>query len=324
MQLRYTRSYTSRQLIALPVGIAELGIPGVVDPPPPAAIPSPCRNDLLSIDGQPVWLSVSGSSSAALAGNGLNVSLCGPDAAGLHLGAGTHVLEATNGHTTGWNLDELALDSAAGGAAMPDVSPTALVAPTRPSGVPTARVTSQSATTIHVRVSGVTGAAGPFHLVLGESINRGWTATVDGGPSLGTPELIDGFANGWIVNPRLLTGEIHDGTLTVTLRWAPQRLIWVALLVSGAGLLAALVLVGAPGPDLEAAAGPAPAGRRRVGDGTRRRRGARRGLGDGGRNPGLPARLTRRPVPDRWSLRSPPSSSVPSWPRSPGPVSGWR
>ena len=242
VHLRFTRSYSSRQFIALPVGIAELGIPGVVDPPPPAAIPSSCRNDLLSIDGQPVWLSVRGSSSAALAGNGLNVSLCGPDAAGLHLGAGSHVLEATDGHTTGWNLDELALDSAAGGAAMPDVSPTALVAPTRTSSVPTARATSQSATTLHVRVSGITTAAGPFHLILGESINRGWTATVDGGPSLGAPELIDGFANGWIVNPRLLAGEIHQGTLTVTLRWAPQRLIWAALLVSGAGLLAALLL----------------------------------------------------------------------------------
>ncbi len=246
VHLRFTRSYSSRQPIALPVGVAELGIPGVVDPPAPAAIPSTCRNDLLSIDGKPVWLSVGGSSSAALAGNGLNVSLCGPDAAGLNLGAGTHVLEATYGHTTGWNLDELALDSAAGGAAMPDVSPTALVAPPRPSSAPTARVTSQSATTIHVRVSGVTAASGAFHLVLGESINRGWTATVDGGTSLGAPELIDGFANGWTVNPRLLTGQIHGGTLTVTLRWTPQRLIWVALLVSGAGLVVVLVLAVLP------------------------------------------------------------------------------
>ena len=206
VDLHSTRSYSSRHLIALPVGIAELGIPGVVDPPPPAAIPSSCRNDLLTVDGTPVWLSVSGSSAAALAGNGLNVSLCGPDASGLQLGAGTHVLEATDGHTTGWNLDELGLDSAAGGSAVPDVSPTALVSPPRPSSVPSARATSQSATTIHVRVNGITATASPFHLVLGESINRGWTATVDGGPSLGSPELIDGFANGWIVNPRLLAG----------------------------------------------------------------------------------------------------------------------
>ncbi len=242
VHLRTTLSYTSRQRIALPVGIAELGIPGVVDPPPPAAIPSPCQSDLLSVDGQPVWLRVSGSSSAALDGDGLKVSLCGPDAAGLHLGAGTHVLEAANGHTTGWNLDELALDSAGGGGTEPDVSPTALVAPAVPSGVPTARATSQSATTIHVKVSGVSATAGPFYLVLGESINRGWTATVDGGPSLGAPELMDGFANGWIVNPRLVAGEISHGTLTVTLRWTPQRLIWVALTVSGAGLVAVLVL----------------------------------------------------------------------------------
>jgi arabinofuranan 3-O-arabinosyltransferase len=242
VHLRSTRSYTSRQLTALPVGIAELGIPGVVDPPPPAAIPSTCRSDLLSIDGQPVWLSVGGSSSAALAGDGLNVSLCGPDAAGLHLGAGSHLVEAANGHTTGWNLDELALDSAGGGTAMADVSPSALVAPPPSSAGPTARATSQSATTIHVRVRGVTASTGPFYVVLGESINRGWTATVDGGPSLGAPELMDGFANGWIVNPRLVAGEIRHGTLTLTLRWTPQRLIWAALVVSGAGLAAALLL----------------------------------------------------------------------------------
>ena len=270
VDLRYTRSYTSRQLIALPVGIAELGIPGVTDPPPPAAIPSPCRSDLLSIDGQPVWLRVSGSSSAALAGDGLTVALCGPDAGGLHLGTGTHVLVATNGHATGWNLDQLALDSAPGGAAMPDVSPTALVAPASPPGVPTVRVTSQNATTLHLRVSGVSAAAAPFHLVLGESIDKGWTATVDGGPSLGAPELIDGFANGWIVNPAALGGELRHGTLTVTLRWTPQRLVWAALLVSGAGLLAALVL------------SVLPARTRRRRRGRHRRNAARTGAGPDG------------------------------------------
>ena len=258
VHLRTTRSYSSRQLIALPVGIAELGIPGVVDPPPPAAIPSSCQSDLLSIDGQPVWLSVSGSSSAALAGDGLNVSLCGPDAAGLHLGAGTHVLEAANGHTTGWNLDELALDSAAGGAA--DARRVAH-RPGRPTPLPrawpTARATSQSATTIHVRVSGITAAAGPFYLVLGESINRGWTATVDGGPSLGAPELIDGFANGWIVNPRLVAGadpqrdaDRHPpvGPSTADLGGADR-------LGGRPGRRPAAL--GAPGADLAAAAGPA-------------------------------------------------------------------
>ncbi len=234
VKLRFTRSYSSRQLIALPVGIAELGIPGVVDPPPPAKIPTSCQSDLLSMDGQPVWLSVSGSSSTALAGNGLKVSLCGPDAAGLQLAAGTHVLEAANGHTTGLNLDELALDSA--------VSATALVAPTHATSVPKAHVTSQSATTIHVQLKGITASTAPFHLVLGESINKGWTATIAGGPSLGAPEMIDGFANGWIVNPRTVAGEIHNGTLTLTLRWGPQQAVWAALLVSGAGLAAALII----------------------------------------------------------------------------------
>jgi hypothetical protein len=241
-KLEYTRNYYSRQLEAFPVGIAELGIPGVDDPPAPAAIPATCRDDLLEMDGSPIWVKVSGPSATALAGGAVEVSLCGPDAGGLPLSAGRHVLEAGNGAVTGWNVDELAFDSGPGGGPEPDIYTTDLTDPPDPGPAPAVTVTSQSATTIHLRLTGVQAASPAFHLVLGESENKGWVATVDGGRSLGAPQLIDGFANGWTVTPADLAGHLRAGTTMVTLRWEPQQAVWGALLVSAVAFAAALVV----------------------------------------------------------------------------------
>ncbi len=64
---------------------------------------------------------------------------CGPDASGITLGAGPHIVQTTAGHNppcastpatcTGWNIDQLALDSAAGGGAGPAVFPTSAGTP---------------------------------------------------------------------------------------------------------------------------------------------------------------------------------------------------
>ena len=54
-------------------------------------------------------------------------------------------------------------------------------------------------------VSGVRVALrGPSWLVLGESFDNGWRATCDG-RSLGAPQVIDGYANGWLAPGRLPT-----------------------------------------------------------------------------------------------------------------------
>jgi hypothetical protein len=98
-------------------------------------------------------------------------------------------------------------------------------------------------------VTGIDPAPGsaPFDLVLGESINSGWKATVVGGPSLGTPVLIDGFANGWRIDPAAVASAVHHGTLEVALTWVPQRRVDVALLVSAATVVVCLVLAFLPG-----------------------------------------------------------------------------
>jgi hypothetical protein len=243
VRIENTPNYYSQTPIAMPIGIAEVGIPGLHAAPVPATIPSSCRGDLLYIDGNPVWVSVSGSTATALDRQPLTVSLCGPDAGGVALGPGAHTLEAVAGQTSGFDIDQLALDSAPGGGAMPLASPTTLAAPpVTPS--PTVDVLHQTSTSIRLAVEGVGGAdRAPLNLVLGESINAGWHATVVGGASLGTPVLMDGFANGWRLDPSTLPpSAVHDGTITVVLSWAPQRQVDLALVVSALAIVACVVL----------------------------------------------------------------------------------
>ncbi len=261
VRLEYTPNYYSESPIAMPLGIAEVGIPGLQAAPVPAAIPTTCRDNLVAVDGKPVWVSVTGTTATALDRQALTVSLCGPDAGGLALGPGTHTLTSVAGQASGFDIDLLALDSAPGGGAMPLADATTLAAPAVSSS-PRAHVVSQSATSIHLTLDGVgTGpGADPFYLVLGQSINRGWKASVTGAGDLGTPVLIDGFANGWRIDPSSLGPAVQGGKLSVVLTWQPQRQVDVALIVSLAAIVACLVLA------------LRPAGRRR----RRRRRAAGR------------------------------------------------
>jgi arabinofuranan 3-O-arabinosyltransferase len=251
VRLEYTTNYYSQSPIGLPLGIAEVGIPGLHASPVPAQMPDPCRDDLLTVDGRPVWISVSGSTTTALDRNALTVSLCGPDAGGLSLGPGQHVLRSTVGQISGFDLDQLALDSAPGGGPMPLASPTTLAAPSvAPS--PAVTVAHRSDTALRLTVHDVATGPGqaPFELVLGESINAGWKASVVGGTggsqALGAPVLIDGFANGWRIDPSTLGSAVHDGTITVALTWQPQRRVDVALIVSLLAIVACIVLALVP------------------------------------------------------------------------------
>jgi hypothetical protein len=235
-RLEYTHNYYSGGRIALPLGIDELGIPGVHVAPPPAAIPAPCRSDLLSVDGRPVQLRVSGSSDDALAGRGLAVHLCGSDSGGLRLGPGTHQLVAALGHGSGLDLDQLVLDSAPGGGPQAGDTATGLVASTPPAA-PTITVQSAGPTTWHLHLRGAAGS--PFWLVLGQSLDDGWHTDVDGGPSLGPAQLVDGFANGWLVHPGDVGGRAGAA---ISVRFTPQEGIDAALVVSLTAASACLVL----------------------------------------------------------------------------------
>ncbi len=239
-----TTDYATQATVTLPVGLAELGIPGLVAPPVPVALPGTCRDDLLTVDGRPVWTAVTGSTADALARRPLALALCGPDAGGLALAAGTHDLRSVAGATTGLDVDALALASAPGGGPAA-VSPAGQLEAVRTAATPTVTLGRQTATRIPVTLHGVTAATPPFQLVLGQSINPGWTATA-GGQTLAEPVLTDGFANGWRIDPARLAGAIHGGELTVDLRWTPQETVNAAVVVSAAALVACLVLAVLP------------------------------------------------------------------------------
>jgi hypothetical protein len=68
--------------------------------------------------------------------------------------------------------------------------------------------------------------------VLGESYNRGWQASCDG-RSLGAPQVIDAFANGWRVGPRCRSASIT---------FRPQRYVELGFVLGALGCFA-LVLV---------------------------------------------------------------------------------
>jgi len=245
--LRWVDYFTGNKT-ALPMAIAELGIPAVQVAPAPPAVPDACRPDLLQVDGAPVWVRLAATTAVALSGGPIGVTLCGPDAGGLVLGPGPHHVVATMGLATGIDLDQLLLDSAPGGGPMAADAPAAVVPAPTPAA-PSVTVVHHGATSMDVTVPVDAGtAAAPFWLVLGESINKGWTATVSGGHSLGAPRLVDGFANGWLVTPADMAKALgplapgHSGTLRVALRWRPQQGVDIALVVSAAAGVLCLFL----------------------------------------------------------------------------------
>jgi hypothetical protein len=186
-----------------------------------------CRNDLLAVDGDAIPVRVSGE--AADARRGLALESCGEPS---DLARGSHVIRSEPGLDTGIDVDRLVLASEAGGAAAAD--PIAPVGAPPPTSGAHARVldTGMTHADVRIRTDGE-----PFWLVLGQSLNDGWTAELGDGTSLGEPRLVDGFANGWAIDPEGPT------TLTVKLRWTPQRVVWAGMTVSVLAILACLMLL---------------------------------------------------------------------------------
>src|SRR6476646_7801391 len=83
----------------------------------------------------------------------------------------------------------------------------------------------------------VEGAARPFWMILGESHSRGWAAKA-GGRGLGPSQLVDGYANGWLVTP-----QAGRSSFDVTLEFTPQRMVNDATIASAFAVLACLVVI---------------------------------------------------------------------------------
>jgi hypothetical protein len=256
-----TKDTISEGVSIMPVGVAEVDLPGVLGTGSTAGLAAPqgldsssCRTNLLTVDGRPVGLRVVGTSKDAANRLGLDVVTCGTP---VRLGAGDHVLRTANGSDTGVDLDRLVLASDAGGSTWPDATSFNALDTSqaqRQSDLATqpARATAASATAtpaVHVDVSGpttfvlsVTGAkpGQPFWLVLGQSLSAGWHARIDDNVDLPAPRLIDGYANGWRVNPT-------EASFKVQLTWTPQRVVYASLTVSVIAAVLCLALLGVTG-----------------------------------------------------------------------------
>ncbi len=215
----------------LPVAIAEVGVANVPRPLAPATIDIPCRSDLLSVNGTPLPVQVTGTQRAAR--SGLTLTACEPSVA---LAKGSNTVVAATGLDTGIDLDQVVLSSGKDGAPAPV---TTLGAPLSTSGAEVKVVSNgRGAHSVDITTDGR-----PFWLVLGESYSDGWRASGSGdvcGDSAciaGASHLVNGFANGWLVTP---TGA---GTMHVKLSFTPQRLVWIGLGVSAFAVLVCLVLV---------------------------------------------------------------------------------
>ena len=182
---------------------------GVAGPVGDAPTPGPeCRDDLLTIDGVPMPVRL------APEGRSLRVEGCHP----VELAGRSHQITAAPGSATGINIDRVVLSSG------PDGQP----APIAPRGAPAtetgAEVTVEHESSSQLDLT-VDSDGEPFWLILAQSNSDGWEASADGGV-LGDRQLVDGYANGWLVTPD------RPGTVSIHLGWTPQRLLWPALAVS--------------------------------------------------------------------------------------------
>jgi arabinofuranan 3-O-arabinosyltransferase len=203
---------------SLPVAVANLRLEGAPSPAAPGDVPDGCRSDLVEVDGEPLAVRVTGRASDGRRGLGM-ITCDGPVA----LDEGPHDLTSQAGLDTGVDVDRVVFASDAEGTP-------AAVAPRGASldgAGATVDVRSSGATSIDVEV---TTDGSPFWLVLGQSYSEGWHADASSG-SLGELQQVDGYANGWLVDPD------GAGTMSVDLRWRPERQVWAGMAVSVAVVL---------------------------------------------------------------------------------------
>ena len=157
---------------------------------------------------------------------------------GVSIPAGRTLLETADGRSTGIDVDMLTLASAAGGGTGTDT----LAEPPGPGPTPPSTTTDRPGRTTYT--ARVTDADKPYWVVLGQSLSPGWTATAEGSrgsADLGEPTLVNGYANGWQVDPSVVGADA-----TITMTFAPQRMVWMAIWASLIGVAVCVALVVTP------------------------------------------------------------------------------
>jgi arabinofuranan 3-O-arabinosyltransferase len=246
LDARFPATASPRARQAAAVGIGSIAVPGLPGPAIPTSGPlhAPCGSALIDVAGRRLPLQPSGTVAQLNAGRPLPAKACaGP----VTMAAGIREIRALPGL---FSVDLLQLHS-------PAPTPVAVA------GVPNGGRVLNPGTIGNSSVDGVrVELPRQAWLVLGESYDKGWQASCDG-RSLGTPQVIDGYANGWLA---------PAGCTRVSFTFAPQSWALISYVISGLVCAALLVflLVGvlrrrtplaapAPPPDMSATTWPGPA-----------------------------------------------------------------
>ncbi|MEZ5371723.1 MAG: hypothetical protein R2704_03085 [Microthrixaceae bacterium] len=221
----------------LPIGIAEVGWGGPTAAQPKATVATGCRDDLLSLDGRPIGLEIEASTEDLLDRRPVAIRSCDPGGDGtgdettIELGPEPSLLRTGRGLSVGVDIDELWLRSAAGGRAVdPDAAD-------RNDAAPSAPETTTRRTSRLTYEASVNGATEPYWVVMGQSFNAGWSLRTADGTDLGPPTLVNGYANGWLVDPSEVGADAG-----FIVEWTPQRTVWIALVLSLIGVLATIAM----------------------------------------------------------------------------------
>jgi arabinofuranan 3-O-arabinosyltransferase len=234
-----TIDYYTGNRIVMPIGIVDLGVPGLRERAPSGRLDQRCRSGLLTMDGRDVPVALHGTVADALADKSIGFTACNGRA--VQLGAGQRLLRSAPGGRTGIDLDQLTLRSAAGGGPDHSSGPLDSSSASRRNTRPAIEVKHRARTSFDVDVRPTDDGNNDnnynnkaFWLVLGQSHNLGWTASANG-HDLGEPTLVNGYANGWQVSASNRTIHIH-------LEWKPQNVIWVLIWLSVVAVAASLFL----------------------------------------------------------------------------------
>ena len=251
--------------VVLPSAIAE--VRPAVATAVPATVETGCRNDLVSVDGIPVAVSVTADVADLFTGASVTATPCGtgsllghsrPSPAANHAwchhraaGRPGHARRTSGrrahhalspGRRTSGRCAHHALSpgrrTSAGApttASVPVAEPQPDV-PTAPLPRPTAVVDESGRTD---RVVTVGACPDGCWLVLGEGYHERWEAEITDGAGdtdIGAPQLVDGGFNGWWLPP-------GESPTTVTIRWTAQTPLTIAFVVSALFVVAAFVLI---------------------------------------------------------------------------------
>jgi arabinofuranan 3-O-arabinosyltransferase len=196
----------SGRIIPAPISLSEMRSNSWTNQPLPERFDTGCRTDLVFIDGEPVPLRIQGSTSSALRGESVDITVCGVVPPIVQ----DSLLTAVPGSETGWDFDRVRLESASH---------------SRLHSAPADLAVDSSRTRIRTRVP---ECDDPCWIEMPFGFSDGWEGSA-AGTSLGPPIRSAAGRSLWRLE------NSSGGEFSAT--WTPQRWMWIGSAVSLTTLL---------------------------------------------------------------------------------------